>query len=133
VARRHVFALGEHFPHEGFVQNALERHFASLGFEIVEGGDADLVCVHPQTQKKWVVEAKGATSAIGLDFRTGLGQLICRMSTPSSDYAVAVPDLPQFLIQCRRIRPWVRQALRLHWLLVAQDGSVKTVKPEEVP
>lgn len=29
----------------------------------------------------------GATTAIGLDFRTGLGQLMSRMSSPFSDYA----------------------------------------------
>lgn len=133
VTGRQAFALGEDFPHEGFVQRALERHFTSLGFEIMDGGDADLMCTHPQTHKRWVIEAKGQTSATGLDIRTGLGQLLSYMSSPSCDYAVAIPDTPQFLKHCRRVQPWVRQALRLHWLLVAHDGSIKIIEPLEIP
>ncbi|MGI8913954.1 MAG: hypothetical protein ACR2JY_09295 [Chloroflexota bacterium] len=31
------------------------------------------------------------------------------------------------------ISPWVRTALRLHWLLVADDGQVRLYLPEQQP
>ena len=127
------YLLGADFPHEGFVQRALERHFTSLGFHITPEGHADLVCVHPQTHERWIVEAKGRTAAIGLDFRTGLGQLLQRMSDQRSRYGLAMPNLPQFRRQCCDVKPWVREALGLHWLLIGADGTVQTYSPHEEP
>src|SRR5436309_15921785 len=67
------YQLGDEFPREGFVQAALEQHFAAC--ERVEAGWADLACVD-ENGVRWVIEAKGETSDTGLDFRTGLGQLL---------------------------------------------------------
>lgn len=67
---------GYDFPYEGFVQLAIEKHFTSLGYHINTSSDADLICTHPLTYERWVVEAKGKTTNIGLDFRIALGQLI---------------------------------------------------------
>lgn len=73
------YQRGVEFPHEGFVQSAIETYFTSKKYTILEEDYSDLVCINEQDNDKWVIEAKGKTSAIGLDFRTGLGQLIQRM------------------------------------------------------
>jgi hypothetical protein len=76
------FPSGDTFPHEAFVQRSIERYFAGIGFqprifepritdtEIHEPQYTDLVCMHPETGDVWMFEAKGETTAIGLDFAT---------------------------------------------------------------
>lgn len=124
---------GLDFPHEGFVQKALEEHFGRLGFSLDPTGHADIQCRHPSTGEQWLVEAKGLTSAVGLDFRTGLGQLIQRMEDQKTKYALAVPDIPGFVAQCKSVPTWVRSALGIHWLLVAKDGGVRVLPPSDSP
>ncbi|MDD3927402.1 MAG: hypothetical protein PHT33_12165 [bacterium] len=128
---RRIFKLGTDFPYEGFVQLSIEAHFMRLGFTIDADTHADLICFHPLTGERWLIEAKGATSAIGLDFRTGLGQLVQRMSDTSVKHAIAVPDVDGFLRQCRQVSAWVREKLNLYWLIVGQDGVVRLVSPAE--
>lgn len=128
---RAQYARGMDFPHEGFVQQAVERYFLALGFTIIPSGETDLICEHPTTGERWEIEAKGETTAIGLDFRTGLGQLVQRMSAPPVRHALALPATPAFLKQCGEVPPWVRQALHLYWLLVSGDGAVREVSPDE--
>ncbi len=128
---RRAYARGVEFPNEGFVQAAVEEHFRARGCEFLPSGDADLACRDPSTRVIWIVEAKGLTSAVGLDFRTGLGQLIQRMSEPGRRYAVAVPNLPSFITQCRQVPDWVRVALGIHWLIVHSDQSVREYGPDE--
>ena len=77
------------------------------------------------------IEAKGATSAIGLDFRTGLGQLVQRASEPAVRYALAVPNIPKFLAQCSQVSAWVRESLGIHLLIVSEDGSIRVISPKE--
>ncbi|MFX0195365.1 MAG: hypothetical protein ACFFCW_04510 [Candidatus Hodarchaeota archaeon] len=131
MANRENYARGFAFPNEGFVQRAIEDKFAVLGFKAEDAGDADLISVDPKTGERWVVEAKGKTKASGLDFRTGLGQLVQRMTDQNSKYAVAFPDIPQFVKQCRQVKPWVRKLLNLHWLLVGEDGAVRIYGPDD--
>lgn len=128
--QRSRYLRGYGFPHEGFVQQALEQYFASLGFAAYVEGDADFACTHSDTGERWLIEAKGVTSSIGVDFNTGLGQILKRMTNESTNYGIAVPDTPQFVYQCRLIHSWVRKALHLHWLLIAADGSVRQINPE---
>lgn len=126
-----VHSRGYEFPNEGSVQLAIEKQFFSLGFQNNTDSDADLICVHPLTNERWVVEAKGKTTALGLDFRTALGQLIQRIDDPTTKYAIAVPNIPQFIRQCHIIAPWVRKKLNLFWLLIKEDGAVITIGPDE--
>jgi hypothetical protein len=119
-----TFKRGTEWPHEGFVQAALEAYFSSLGFAIEHHKTIDLVCSHPITGEKWSIEAKGKTTAIGLDFRTGLGQLLQGMKQRSHNYGIAVPDIPEFRRQIQAVPSWVAAALAIHWLLVQSDGSV---------
>ncbi|MFZ5815227.1 MAG: hypothetical protein ACOY93_07975 [Bacillota bacterium] len=125
------FQLGTGFPHEGFVQQVLEEHFRRSGFVIRQAGDADLDAYHPQLGSRWIIEAKGETSSTGLDFRTGLGQLLTRMADPAVQYGLAVPDTPRFRTQLRTISPWVRKTLHLHWVLVGPDRSVRIYRAQD--
>lgn len=79
-----AFPRGEAYPNEVFVQQAIEHHFVALGFRPEPAGFIDYVCVHPQTGERWVVEAKGKTTSVGLDFRTCLGQVVQRMDDPTN-------------------------------------------------
>jgi hypothetical protein len=119
-----AFKRGLEFPHECFVQNAVETHFKTLGFQHIAAGYADFACEHPKAGVSWVIEAKGLTSAVGLDFRTGLGQLLQRMTIRDVHYGIAIPEIPQFLAQCRRVPQWVRESLNLHWVIVRDSGEV---------
>lgn len=92
----------ECFPNETFVQKALEAHFQSRGFVAVSKGYTDLVVDHPESGERWVIEAKGETEAVGLDFRTGLGQLVQGM-----DEVGLYTDL-QFPILLRFGYKWTR-------------------------
>lgn len=123
------FQRGLNFPHEGFVQGAIEKYFNEQGYRQIKEEHSDLVCVREET--KWVVEAKGVTTDIGLDFRTGLGQLVQRMVEPETNYAIAVPQTPQFMKQCGQIPKWVRASLNIHFLLINEQGKVQTVSPHE--
>jgi hypothetical protein len=120
------YRLGTDFPREGFVQGALEQHFA--GCERFAAGHADLACVD-RAGVRWIIEAKGETADVGLDFRTGLGQLVQSMGDQDAVYGLAVPDTQRFANQMARVPKWVRQRLRLHWLIVAADGRVRVEPP----
>lgn len=118
------FKRGTEWPNEGFVQTAIETFFRSNGFDVEEHKTIDLVCSHPVTGAKWRVEAKGLTTAVGLDFRTGLGQLLQCMAEQDIHYGLAVPDIPQFRRQVQAVPSWVAETLAIHWLYVQADGSV---------
>ncbi len=123
------FALGEQFPHEGFVQSRIERHFKKLRFACDSTQDADLVATNQSTGECWIVEAKGETTDTGLDFRTGIGQILQRMENPSWHYAIAVPDTPKFSRQMANMPVWVRQRLNLHFIVVGENGRVEIKEP----
>jgi hypothetical protein len=131
MARQNQYELGTSFPHEGFVQQGIEAHFRARGFEILPGGNTDLLCRNPELGETWVIEAKGETSGTGLDFRTGLGQLLQQMDSSEYVYAIAVPATSQFLSQCKKLSAWVRLALKLHIILVQEDGRVHILRPED--
>lgn len=117
------------FPHEGFVQGAIEAHFRNAGYALGTDSHVDLLCRHPETGETWHIEAKGVTTQIGLDFRTCLGQLVQAMSANGARYGVAIPDTAAYHAQVAKLSPWVVDQLQLHWLLVALDGSVRIVTP----
>lgn len=122
------YKLGEGFPHEGFLQKALLTHFA--GWDVDQSGPVDLRCQEPDTGVYWVIEAKGETQNIGLDFHTGLGQLMSQMRKgPRANYVLAVPDTEAFVLLCRKIPSWVREALNLYWFLVDEEGEVTSIPP----
>jgi len=124
------FKNGTAFPSEGFVQQAIEAYFAQLGYSLHTGTDVDLICTASDGRAPWHIEAKGKTQQVGLDFRTGLGQLLQRMHLPHAQHGVAVPDIDVYRRQIAKVSPWVVAALGLHWLLVNATGSVTIVVPD---
>lgn len=71
-----------------------------------------------------IAEAKGTTSAIGLDVDTAYGQLLRRMSDdPTTVYAVVVPLAA--VKAALRVPEHVLAALRLSVFSVAKDGTVR--------
>jgi hypothetical protein len=72
------------FPNEGFVQRAIETFFEGQGYCRKVAKDTDLVC--ERAGERWAIEAKGVTASVGLDFRTGLGQLVQRMDDAGTKY-----------------------------------------------
>ena len=125
------YKRGIEFPHEGFVQAAIEQHFERAGYSLDTSTHVDLLCTHPVAGDAWHIEAKGKTTAIGLDFRTCLGQLLQRMSQQHVKHGIALPDMPQYRAQTAQVSPWVADRLGLHWLFVADDGTVSIVCPSK--
>ncbi len=130
---RPAFKRGTEFPNEGFVDEAVYRWAAAQGCtDLVRpegyGRHPDLVAVRPNG-RGLVVEAKGATSAIGVDFNTALGQLLKHMDADTADYAIAVPDLPAYRTQIALVPDRVRRMLGLSWLIVDAKGGVQEVRP----
>ncbi|HSK69169.1 MAG TPA: hypothetical protein VLA21_07890, partial [Candidatus Limnocylindria bacterium] len=119
------------FPHEKFVQQALEKHFSALDYVFMKEGNSDLVCLNNQGRDKWVIEAKGKTTEIGLDFRTGLGQLVQGIRERGVNYALAMPDIPQFAAQTKKLAPWLREVLNLHLIFINEVGQLRFVSPED--
>jgi hypothetical protein len=128
---RRRYRLGVDFPSEGFVQAAIERHFSDLGFAIDVDGHADLFCTHPDRSECWLIEAKGKTSDPGLDFKTCLGQLVQRMRERDTRYGIALPDLPPYEKQIGQLSAWVVETLRIHWLMVSPNGTVRITPPNQ--
>lgn len=125
------YKRGSEFPHEEFVQGAIEQHFRKAGYALDTSTHVDLLCSHPKCGDAWHIEAKGVTTAIGLDFRTCLGQLLQRMSQQHVKHGIALPDMPQYRAQTAQVSPWVADRLGLHWLFVADDGTVSIVCPSK--
>ena len=117
------------FPREAFVQLAIETHFREHGFLAKDSGHVDLECKHPETGESWLIEAKGETSAVGLEFRTGLGQLVHRITDGNTNYGIAVPETSKFLRQCEHVSQYVRERLNLYILIIRPTGEVKIVPP----
>lgn len=73
--------------------------------------------------------AKGHTTQVGLDFRTGLGQLVQSMHRREAKHGIAVPETVSFQAQVAKLSGWVVTMLGVHWLFVSQDGTVRVVAP----
>jgi hypothetical protein len=112
------------------VQTTIESYFLERRkFEREPHRDVDLICVDPNTGERWHIEAKGISTACGLDFKTNLGQLLQRMDSPSTRYAMAVPDIKAYREQIAKVSQRVVDRLGIYWLVVGEDGSVKIVNP----
>ena len=78
-------------------------------------------------EEKLIAEAKGRTSATGLDVDTAYGQLLRRMTDEGSHvrYAVVVPE--QATRAALRVPATIRRALRIDVYEVRDDDSVHLV------
>lgn len=78
------------------------------------------------------VEAKGNTTAPGLDIDTMYGQLLRRMDPddPVARYVAVVPDEPRAVRAVLRVHGRVRAQLRIDVYAVAADNSVRSLAKE---
>lgn len=117
------------YPYETFVQEAIEKYFNDLGYELKTKEQVDLIA--EKASERWIVEAKGLTSAVGTDFNTCLGQLVKSMKDENTIYAIAVPNHEKYKQQCGLISDYFRQLVRLHIILVDENGNVTVVRPND--
>lgn len=120
--------IGE-YPEESFIQGTIDEYFSDNGYNRIETHCVDYVCEHQDTGERWHIETHGASATIGLDFRLGLGQLLCGITLRQTIYALALPDIPQFRNQIKNLEPWVCKVLNLHWIIVDQEGGVTILEP----
>lgn len=76
---------------------------------------------------KLLAEAKGTTTAPGLDVDTAYGQLLRRISTQrtAERYALVIPTSARAAAE--RVSPEVRELLKIELYVVADDGTVDLV------
>lgn len=77
-------------------------------------------------------EAKGRTSAIGLDVDTLYGQLLRRVPADDPDALLGVVVPEKAVAAALRVPGWVRARLRVHIWAVSDEGEVRLVaSPQE--
>ncbi len=122
------YKLKHEFPNESYIQESLESHFTILGFRLIKEKTIDLKCIHPDSNETWIIEIKGKTSQIGLDFRTCLGQIILQMNNDNYTYAIAMPDIEQYRKQILNVPIMITNKLNLNWILVQENGFVNIMR-----
>lgn len=135
-----------HYPNEGFIEDMLDKNFCGkrMSKQEIEARFRDekergnylrnADRVYRKGDDIWIIEAKGETSQIGLDFRTGLGQLLHKMGekrNPKIKYALAFPNEVRFHNQAKMVAQRIRKALNLHFIVVDENGDVRVIEPEE--
>jgi|HigsolmetaGSP11D_1036233.scaffolds.fasta_scaffold13136_3 hypothetical protein len=127
--------FGNVFPYEVYVEGVLKKHFQTLGYTVDKGNpyraEADLICIDPLTNETWMIQVKGKTKAIGVDFNTCLGQIIKNMTNPDHKHAIAFPDINEYWEQVRKIPFWVRKKLNLYVIFVNEFEDVRLIHPNE--
>jgi len=117
------------YPNEAFIQEAIERYFLNEGYKIENSAHVDLVAVNHDD--KWIIEAKGMTSQITVDFNTCLGQLVKSMFTHDVKYAIAIPSEIQYTKQCKQLSDYFRVTNNLYILIIDQNARVQIIQPTD--
>lgn len=112
------------YPNESFVQESMERYFTNKGYRIENKPYVDLVCVDVESGDLWIIEAKGQSKSIGVDFKTAIGQIIFRMDSDVYKYGIAIPNTKQYLAQLKKLPNLMINRLKLTFFIVSEDGSV---------
>ncbi len=123
------FKKNKAYPNEAFIQEAIENCFFNEGFAIEKDGQIDLVA--EKDDEKWIVEAKGMTSQITVDFNTCIGQLVKSMSSPTWKYAIAIPCEDKYKVQCVKLPEYFRRSNNLHIIIVDENAHIKIIMPTE--
>ena len=106
---------------ESEVVNALVRWLTAEGWSVRTEVDwADVVA--ERGDERLIVEAKGVTTAPGLDVDTLYGQLLRRMARPATRYALVVPET--LISAAVRVPESVRHRLGVDVYAVGMDDSV---------
>lgn len=123
------FKKAKTYPHEAFIQEVIEHYFSIEGFATEKDSQIDLVA--EKDDEKWIVEAKGSTSQITVDFNTCIGQLAKSMASPFIKYAIAIPYDEKYKYQCIRLPDYFRENNNLHIIVIDGNGQVQIIKPTE--
>ena len=116
---------------EDEVQEVLEEYFTNQGYRCVhEKQGVDLIATH-RVKETWVIEAKGDTSSIRVDFCTCAGQLLGRIKEPGCNYGIAVPHTKQYINQARQLSNYVRRQLNIYIIYVNEAKEVQIEAPDE--
>lgn len=120
------------YPFQPFVRRAVEEYFARGGFQVAPNGETGLVAHKAAGAPRWVVEVMGKGKKPRTDWALGLSDALMSMQDENAStlYALAVPATRNLLEKRSKVSPWVRRALRLHWLVVQGDGTVNVLAPE---
>jgi hypothetical protein len=90
-----------------------------------------LISLAERNGTRLFAEAKGRTSAPGLDVNTALGQLLSRMPAqddPAAQYALVLRDEPRSVRAAQRVPARVFGLLRVTPYAIADDGTVRARK-----
>jgi hypothetical protein len=117
------------YPNEAFVQEAIEHYFLAKDYKLEESRYVDLIAVKPND--RWVVEAKGMTSQITVDFNTCIGQLAKSMTTSDTKYAIALPNEIQYKKQCMNIPDYFRITNHLYILVINENAQIQVIGPAD--
>jgi hypothetical protein len=117
------------YPYEAFVQESIEKYFLCLGYQLKTKEQVDLIA--DKGNERWVIEAKGLTSAVGTDFNTCLGQLVKSIKDENTIYAIAIPKHAKYKRQCELISDYFRKLIGLHILLVDETSNIKVIFPSD--
>lgn len=114
------------FPNEAFIQKSLEKYFEERGYIIEKDGQVDLIAT--KGSDMWIIEAKGMTEQVGLDFNTCIGQLVKSMTSGQNKYAIAIPRHIKYKRQCELLSTYFRELVQLNILVVDSEGKVEIIK-----
>lgn len=123
------FKKAKEYPNEAFIQEAIENYFSNKGFVIEKDGQIDLIA--KKNDEKWIVEAKGITSQITVDFNTCIGQLVKSMASPAWNYAIAIPCEDKYKVQCVKLPEYFRKNNNLYFIIVNENGQIKIIMPTD--
>lgn len=129
------------FPQAAFVMDAIENHFIeNQQFRRVGDQAPNTNVLHCQKENwgEWIIFAKGVNTDVGIEFGTGLAQLLRKMDdtrhgNSTFRFGIAMPsdNDDKFKRQCAIIGRKIRRTLNLHWLVVNQDGKVTIYRPDQ--
>jgi hypothetical protein len=113
------------FPHESYIQARLEQYFLNDN-NFVDVKQDEFTDLHVKNSvTEWKIECKGKSQAIGIDFNTGLGQLLKGMEDSSSRYGLAMPDIVPFRKQTTKIPHRIKKLLNITWIWIKKDGTIQ--------
>jgi len=118
------------YPNEAFIQSAIEKYFLAEGYKIEKDDQIDLVA--EKLNDKWVIEAKGVTSQITVDFNTCIGQLVKSMVSPLIKYAIALPNEIKYKYQSQRLPDYFRVKNDVHIIVVDERAQIQIIYPSDV-
>ncbi len=117
------------YPNEAYIQEAIENFFTQEGFIIDAEGQIDLIA--EKNDDKWIIEAKGMTSQITVDFNTCIGQLAKSMKSDSYNYGIALPYEDKYKKQCLKLPKYFREKNNLSIIVVNEKQEVIIIGPAE--